>query len=358
MTYDLVISGEIGSYWSSVSVDYVRYTLSKKKDSEVHVGFCSLGGSVKDGLEICQAFKDHGNVIAHAFGMNASISTIAMLGCKKIDIVKNSFFLIHNTSTLIYKWNMSNKEQIDAIMAELKKTRNELETFDDVLAEMYVEKTGKTVDEVKKQMNKGNWMSAKQALDFGLVDEIREDKEDEKKASQLSNLYTKQYHNSIYQDAGMPPLPTDDGNPTPGFLRKTLDGLQALLQNKKAENKTEDSMIKVFNLIAALLAVKDGFQPQDDGSIALTQEQMKTIENKLAQDAKTLTENAAAMKTAGEAVEKLKADKANLESEIKELKAQVETLKGAPAVPNNSEQPTQGAESFSAKELFNIIQDI
>ena len=59
-----------------------------------------------------QLFKDHGKVHAHAFGMNASISTIAMLGCKTIDIVKGSFFLIHNTSMLILKYDQQNKEQL------------------------------------------------------------------------------------------------------------------------------------------------------------------------------------------------------------------------------------------------------
>lgn len=167
MTYNLVISGTIGSWWSGCSADYVRYVLNQNKGKEVHVGFCSLGGFVKDGLEINQAFRDHGNVHAHAFGMNASISTIAMLGCKSIDIVKGSFFLIHNVSVLIDKYEQSNKEQIDALISKLKEQRDSLKTFDDVLAAMYADKTGKTVDECLAQMKRGNWLSARQALDFG-----------------------------------------------------------------------------------------------------------------------------------------------------------------------------------------------
>lgn len=126
MEYNLVISGTIGSWWSSCSADYVRYVLNQNKGKEVHVGFCSLGGFVKDGLEINQAFRDHGNVHAHAFGMNASIATIAMLGCKSIDIVKGSFFLIHNVSVLIDKYEQSNKEQIDKYIEKLKVQRDSL----------------------------------------------------------------------------------------------------------------------------------------------------------------------------------------------------------------------------------------
>lgn len=100
--------------------------------------------------------------------MNASISTIAMLGCKTIDIVKGSFFLIHNVSTLIYKYEQSNKEQIDAFVRKLQAQRDSLKNFDDVLASMYADKTGKSVDECLAQMKKGNWLTAQQALDSDL----------------------------------------------------------------------------------------------------------------------------------------------------------------------------------------------
>lgn len=242
MEYNLVISGTIGSWWGSCSADYVRYVLSQNKGKEVHVGFCSLGGFVKDGLEINQAFKDHGNVHAHAFGMNASISTIAMLGCKTIDIVKGSFFLIHNVSVLIDKYEQNNKEQIDSYIAKLKAQRESLKTFDDVLASMYADKTGKTIDECLAQMKKGNWLSAQQAKDFGLVDSIREDKETEKAAVEHTNQFVNSYSN-IFKDAGIPPLPSTlqedatpsissvvdgNGNPTASFLEKTCEQLKNL----------------------------------------------------------------------------------------------------------------------------------
>ena len=128
MEYQIVISGTIGSWWSSCSADYVRYVLNNNKNKEVHVGFCSLGGMVKDGLEMNQAFRDHGNVHAHAFGMNASISTVAMLGCKTIDMVKGSFFLIHNTSTYVGIDDQANKDQIDAYIKSLKDQKENLKT--------------------------------------------------------------------------------------------------------------------------------------------------------------------------------------------------------------------------------------
>ena len=187
----------------------MRYLLDQKKNKDVHVAFCSLGGYVMDGLIMNQLFKDHGKVHAHAFGMNASISTIAMLGCATIDIVKDSFFLIHNTSTFIMKYSQANKEQLDDYIKDLTQQRNDLNTFDDVLAQMYADKSHKTKEECAKQMKKGNWLTAQEALDFGLVDSIREDKEDEMKAQAFTANFKNAFenNNNMYQEAGIPPLP-------------------------------------------------------------------------------------------------------------------------------------------------------
>lgn len=366
MEYQLVISGTIGSWWSSCSADYVRYVLNQNKDKDVHVGFCSLGGFVKDGLEMNQAFKDHGKVHAHAFGMNASISTIAMLGCATIDIVKGSFFLIHNVSTWIEKYEQSNKEQLDEMIKQLQTQREELSTFDDVLASMYADKTGKTTDECLAQMKKGNWLTAQQAKDFGLVDEIREDQASEEATAQYSNQFVNSY-TTIYKDAGIPPLPGKpdssqavsaiadaDGNPTQSFLQKTWQGVQSLFHNPHANNS--DKMIKIFASVMSLLACT-GFKPQDDGSIALTQDQMKQIDDKLTSQKNTLDANAAAMKAAADSIKQLKDEKTRLENDIKTKDEQIKVLKNASG-DDPKDQPLPVNADFTAADLFNTIKDV
>lgn len=363
MEYQLVISGTIGSWWNGCSADYVRYVLSNNKDKDVHVGFCSLGGYVKDGLEMNQAFKDHGKVHAHAFGMNASISTIAMLGCKSIDIVKGSFFLIHNVSTVIDKYEQQNKEQLDAYIQKLQLERDSLKTFDDVLASMYADKTGKSIDECLAQMKKGNWLTAQQAKDFGLVDEIRDDKETEKAAAEFTNQFVNSYSNQ-FKDAGIPPLTSvtndsqiavnevadENGNPTQSFMQKTWQRLENLIRNNQA-NKAHNNMIKIFASVMSLLNCADGFKPLDDGSIALTQEQMKTIDDQLASQEKTLEENSSAMKKAADEIKKLR-------NELKEKDEQIANLKKAPAVLDEEKPLDEGKESYTAKDMFNLIADV
>lgn len=363
MEYQLIISGEIGNTWSSCSVGYVRYVLNQNKGKDVHVGFCSLGGYVADGLEMMQAFRDHGKVHAHAFGMNASISTVAMLGCSSIDIVKNSFFLIHNTSYAVGLWEQANKERIGDIIKSLQKGQEELKTFDEVLAQMYADKTGKTVDECKAQMTKGNWMSAQQALDFGLVDSIRDDSKMEKEATNYVNRFVNSYsHNTTFKDAGIPPLDLGngspvqaaiadaDGNPTQSFLAKTWQGLQNLIRNNHAGKDNNRDMIVIFKAIAALLAV-NSFVPDKEGNISLSQDQMKMINDRIEEQEKTIRENSEAMAKAAETVKELKA-------KVAEKDEQIKSLQGSAPVNDNDGGKPGGSQAFSAADLYNAIKEV
>ena len=371
MKYNLVISGEIGGWWNGCSADYVRYVLNCNKDKDVHVGFCSLGGYVKDGLELHQAFRDHGRVYAHAFGMNASISTIAMLGAKSIDIVKGSFFLIHNVSVTLSKWAQTNKEQMDEYIAELQKTRADLKTFDEVLASMYSEKNGKPIADNLAQMRRGNWLSAQQALDFGLVDAIRDDAETETEARNYIQNFINSYN---IKDSGIPPLPTDDdsrlssivddsGNPTQSFLQKTWQGFQSLFRNQHADNPSTNNKnmkITVFNSLMALLAFKDGFEPDGQGNISLTQAQMKQVDDRLADLERKDRENAEAIKASAAAVVKLKDKVTALEADVTAKNQQIANLKQGPGASSDRkpDDGNGGGDIANARDLYNLIKDI
>ena len=367
MEYDIVINGTIGG-WDCLSTGYVKYLLDQKKNKEVHVAFCSLGGYVKDGLVLNQLFKDHGNVHAHAFGMNASISTIAMLGCKSIDIVKGSFFLIHNTSTLVLKYDNQNKEQLDEFIKEMTQQRNNLSTFDDVLAQMYAERSGKTKEECAAHMKKGNWLSAEQALEFGLVDEIRKDENDDR----VTNMYHAQlnaykYDNQLLTDVGIPPLPkemTEDskGNPTQSFWQKTLQELKNLLLSNNVD-KQNMSELKT-DAIEKALGV-DSIEVKND-VISLTAEQAKLLNEKLSnvqederKDEEKNEDSPESDKTSSEQVEDVMKEIENLKKELKSKDEQIENLKKSAGTQDETEEnPKNEAPALTASAIFNSVKNV
>lgn len=116
-------------------------------------------------------------------------------------------------------------------------------------------------------------------------------------------------------------------------------------------------MIKIFAAVMALLNVTDGFKTNDEGNITLTQEQMKSIDDRLkALEEKEKTDSKA-LNEAGAALTKLKAQLAKAEEDAKQKDEQITALKASAGdVTNNP--PDSGEQAFSATDVYNLIKDV
>ena len=338
--YDLFLTGTVG--WG-ISADYVKFVLDKNKDKTVEVAICSLGGYVDTGLQIYELFKNHGEVNIDFIGMSASAATFMAMGAKNIRMAKNALILIHNSMTWVDEWGSRNKEQIDAAIDRLKFQRDQLSTIDDVLAQIYADRNGKPVDEVKAKMKIAAWIKAADAKDFGIVDEII----DAEKAPSDSAT------NLIMNEMGLPALPegfnteTGEQNNPAGILQKAMELLKGL-RNSFAENKP-NKMITIFKAVMAVLAVKDGFQPNDKGEITLTQDQMQKIEDQL----KTQDD---ACKEAKTLIDTLKAEKKQLKDDVDAKTQEINELKAGPGETGNGGAKVEDEGLNGAAELWNSIK--
>lgn len=343
MKYQFVISGEIGvryDWWTGqrgTTAKEVRDFLDKHQSEEVHIAVSSPGGYVDAGLEIYQFIKDHGNVHMHIVGMTASAATFLTMGAKTIDMVDGSLMLIHNASTPVVEWQSANKKQLDAIIEKYQKERKDLDTIDRVIASLYAKKSGKSLDECLAKMDKAAWLSPNDALAFGLIDEIRADEHDELMTQHCRNFIT-----NYSKNYGLPPFPADivavNDDPTKSFFRKSADAVKSIFRNNSA--KKEKPMIKIFMCVMSLLGIKDGLKTNDDGSISLTQEQMKTIDDRLG----TLEKDVTYERNAKDDLQ-MKLDSANeslkvLQEQLDSANETIKNLKSAPGAetkvnPNN-----------------------
>lgn len=344
--YDIYLTGTVGGW--GISAEWVKYMLDKKKDQPVDVAICSLGGYVDTGLQIYELFKNHGLVTCHFIGMSASAATFMAMGAKKVVMSKNALILIHNAMGHVFEWGQMNKEQIDELVKRLQFQRSQLNTIDDVLAEIYADKSGKSVDDVKAKMKIAAWIKASDAKDFGLVDEIVAA---EQMPTNVRNIYT----NSLIKDMGLPALPrgfnpeTGEENPTASIIQKVVEMLKGLIPEPPTD-KTQNKMIKVFTAVLALLPAVAGFETDDQGNVTLTQDQLKTIDDELKKQNDACKQASDTLKA-----QKAKIDK--LEKEKKDLEDQVKNLKGSAGT--KEEEKVDGGENTltAASELFNTIKD-
>ena len=175
-TYNLHLKGYVGGW--DFDADYVDYVLGKNQDGEVYVLIDSLGGSLAKALSIVAAFRNHGNVNVHFVGMNASAATIASLGAKHVSMDSSAMYLVHKCSMEFFQWASANSDKLRSIIKEAEQMKEDLDKMDANVAEMYAAKCKREPSELLALMKKGGWLNAKEALEWGFVDEITDFEDD------------------------------------------------------------------------------------------------------------------------------------------------------------------------------------
>jgi ATP-dependent Clp protease, protease subunit len=171
MAQKIVLEGVVGWEFGQTAL---RDLLPASGDLRVYIH--SPGGDVVAGQALAGALRLHalegrGDVETVGVGLVASIATIILLAGRRAALDSGAFFMIHNSSG--GNWGGAKT---------LRDTASTLETIDKMLLDTYVskiEKSGKkeagTEAKIKKMMDAETWLTAQQALDLGLIDEIIEE---------------------------------------------------------------------------------------------------------------------------------------------------------------------------------------
>ena len=291
--------------------DYTQYILDKFPDRQVDVIIDSTGGSLFTALSISAAFRLHGNVHVHFVGANASAATIASLGAKHISMDEQAVYLVHRCAALVCEFDNLNAEQIDAKCQELQKVKQNLETLDLTVAAAYAKRCKKSTEELHALMEKDNWISAQQALEWGFIDEITSFDED---AEPVIDAVTA----CAFEKSGIPIPNIKIENLDKSFFSKLVDKIVAIV---KPTHKTSTQMDPVTSPSA---------QTQEPEAPVTAQTQpVVTAAN--AEDAPV-----AQTQPAGVSDKEFADYKATKEQEIKALKEQISALKGKPAGEHTS----------------------
>lgn len=139
----------------------VNAAISEANGEPLLVEINSGGGDVFAGSEIYTALRAYtGDVEIHIVGLAASAaSVIAQAGHSRIS--PTALFMVHNVSG--YATGDCNAL---AHEAEVLRTANKS------IAAAYLEKTGKSMEELLGIMDAETWMDAQKAVEYGFVDEV------------------------------------------------------------------------------------------------------------------------------------------------------------------------------------------
>ena len=244
--YNIQLKGYVGGYdFDRNTVDTV---LGKNEGKEVNVLIDSLGGSLATGLSISAAFKNHGNVNVHFVGLNASAATIASLGAAHISIDAGAMYLVHQCSMAFFEWGSLNSAQFATLIADCEKIKADLDKLDLNVAQLYAARCKRPTADLLAQMKVGGWLSAKEALDWGFVDEITD--LDDEPAPKLTDALA-----SAMASEGMPipNIPIDEKD-RDGIFNKLVTSITSLFQSKSHTLMTEEQTNRISDLEAQVAA--------------------------------------------------------------------------------------------------------
>lgn len=353
-TYHIDIDSYIGY---PISAAYIKQKLSPLRGRPVTVRINSYGGDVMTALDIRQQFIDHGQVTAYILGMTASAATILAMGAKKVVMSRYALMLVHPASTNVAELGMYNHDQLEEAIQRLRSRQADIDSIDSVISAIYAEHAhGRaTQTQMASLMAEARWLTAQEALEAGLIDEIDESAAapDPTQASALLSDHQRE----IFAACGLP-LPVasalsgnmedgapaseeaEDGAPASdtSFFARLRAFFASLLEehseegnahpctyNSSSVNTNPDTPMSqktTYPILQSLLA-DASIAPEADGSITFTSDALSHLEQTLAQ---------------------MQADKTKAAEDLTAARSELEQLKQADGATSGSVKPSSEEE--------------
>lgn len=165
LTDRVVFLGEqVDSHTANLVVAQLLHLANEDPKKDIKLYINSPGGSVYDGLAIIDTMNYiKPDVQTIGIGLQASMGAM-LLACG----AKGKRFVLPNARIMIHQPSSGTEGKITDQEIALK----EGIYLKKKLAEIFAERTGKSLAQVEKDMDRDNWMSAEEALQYGIIDSI------------------------------------------------------------------------------------------------------------------------------------------------------------------------------------------
>lgn len=159
---DVLLYGEVGP---DIDSRWLNHTIQAIEDKDVLLRVNSPGGDVFEGVAVSNVIKHavaSGKHVTVAIdGLAASAASYMALTANKVIMNPGSSMMIHDPFALCV-----------GTSEDLRKTANALDKTRSSIVDLYVLKTGRTPAEITNAMNEETWFTAREAVEWGLADEL------------------------------------------------------------------------------------------------------------------------------------------------------------------------------------------
>ena len=169
ISYDMIknrviyLNGEINGESALSVITQLRY-LAAKSDKDIYLFINSPGGAVSDGLAIYDVMNEIPcEVVTVATGMAASMGSFLLAAG-----APGKRYATPSTEIMIHQ----PLGGVQGQATDIKIVSDQLQKSKQRLNRILAENTGKSIEEIYRDTDRDNFMSAQEALDYGLIDSI------------------------------------------------------------------------------------------------------------------------------------------------------------------------------------------
>lgn len=168
----IMLSGEVNDQMANSVIAQLLFLDAQDSEKDIYLYINSPGGVITSGLAMLDTMNFiKSDVQTIAIGMAASMASVLLAGG-----TKGKRFALPNSTILIHQPSggaQGQQTEIEIAAEEILKTRKKM---NQILADA----TGQTVEQIKKDTERDHYMSAQEAKDYGLIDDIFVNKNNQK----------------------------------------------------------------------------------------------------------------------------------------------------------------------------------
>jgi ATP-dependent Clp protease protease subunit len=160
----VMLDGEVNDQSASLITAQLLYLESVDPDADISLYINSPGGSVSAGMGIIDTMNlIKPDVVTIGCGMSASMGAVILASG-----AKGKRYVLPHGEVMIHQPLGGTQGQATDIVITAEHIKSIRKTINHILAEA----TGRDYDEIDKDTERDNYMSAQEAVDYGLVDAI------------------------------------------------------------------------------------------------------------------------------------------------------------------------------------------
>ena len=162
----IFLSEEVNDTTASLVVAQLRYLEAQDPDKDIQFYINSPGGSVTAGMAIYDTMQYiKCDVATICVGMAASMGAFLLSAG-----AKGKRMALPNAEIMIHQPSAGTQGQITDMAIHMKR----LQTIKERMNRIMSENTGRSIEEVTSACERDNFMSAQEAMEFGLIDKVLE----------------------------------------------------------------------------------------------------------------------------------------------------------------------------------------